>query len=189
LLRDVFDYSVRETAEALALSEANVKTQHHRARVALQNYERDRRVPDPAREGLSRAAMLRLLALSALGDVAAVERLLAQDVEAVNDANGEFYAIGRPARSSPRRVAVFFVRFSPKTRVLRAYAGMFNGLPGIATELEPVIEGGGRTVVNLFDADRTGAVTRYYGVLATRKLAHLPFAQAGLPPATLVSPS
>jgi RNA polymerase sigma-70 factor (ECF subfamily) len=178
LLRDVFDYSVRETAEALSLSEANVKTQHHRARASLEQYERDRRVPDPAREGLARAAMLRLLALSALGDVATLARFLAEDVMAVNDANGEFHAIGRPAYT-PLRVARFFVRFSPKTRVLRAHAGMFNGLAGVATELSPFIPGGGRITVNLFDVDPSGAITRYYGVLATRKLAHLPFAHVG----------
>jgi RNA polymerase sigma-70 factor, ECF subfamily len=179
LLRDVFDYSVRETADALSLSEANVKTQHHRARTLLSHYELDRRAPNPEREGSSRAAMLRLLALASLGDVAAVERLLAADVVAVNDANGEFYAIGRPAYT-PKRVAGFFVRFSPKARVLRAYAGMFNGLPGLITEMRPFIEGGGRTAVNLFDADASGAITRYYGVLATRKLAHLPFAQSSI---------
>src|SRR5499427_709758 len=32
LLRDVFDYSVKETAEALGMSEPNIKTAHHRAR-------------------------------------------------------------------------------------------------------------------------------------------------------------
>ena len=35
LLRDVFDYSVRETADALGMSEPNVKTTHHRARRAM----------------------------------------------------------------------------------------------------------------------------------------------------------
>lgn len=181
LLRDVFDYSVRETAEALALSEANVKTQHHRARASLEAYERDRRVPDPEREGRARAAMLRLFALASLGDVAAVESLLAQEVVAVNDANGEFFAIGRPARS-PRRVAGIFVRFSPKTRVLRAYAGMFNGLPGVATEMRPYIARGGHTAVNLFDIDASGAITRYYGVLAARKIGHLAFARGASAP-------
>src|SRR5262249_9608157 len=39
LLIDVFDYSVRETAEALGLSESNVKTTHHRARRALEGYD------------------------------------------------------------------------------------------------------------------------------------------------------
>jgi hypothetical protein len=125
--------------------------------------------------------MLRLFALAALGDVAAVESLLAQEVVAVNDANGEFFALGRPAYT-PRRVAGLFVRFSPKTRVLRAYAGMFNGLPGLATEMRPHIARGGHTAVNLFDVNGSGAITRYYGVLAARKIAHLAFARSASPP-------
>ena len=43
LLRDVFDYSVRETARALGFTEANVKTLHLRARRALAAYDRTRR--------------------------------------------------------------------------------------------------------------------------------------------------
>jgi len=37
LLRDVFDYSVQETAVVLDLSEANVKTSHHRARRTMRS--------------------------------------------------------------------------------------------------------------------------------------------------------
>jgi len=39
LLRDVFDYSVEETARALAMTVANVKTTHHRARHAMRAYD------------------------------------------------------------------------------------------------------------------------------------------------------
>jgi len=42
LLRDVFDYSVREAADALGMSEPSVKTTHHRARRAMRDYDRDR---------------------------------------------------------------------------------------------------------------------------------------------------
>src|SRR5205807_6487914 len=45
LLRDVFDYSVRETASALDLSEANTKTIHHRARQAMSAYDAARQAP------------------------------------------------------------------------------------------------------------------------------------------------
>ena len=48
LLRDVFDYSVEESARVLGLSEANVKTTHHRARKALAPYEAQRCRPSPA---------------------------------------------------------------------------------------------------------------------------------------------
>ncbi len=42
LLRDVFDYSVNETAEALGMSQPNVKTSHHRARNAMRSYDKTR---------------------------------------------------------------------------------------------------------------------------------------------------
>ena len=45
LLRDVFDYPVAETAAALEMSEANVKTTHHRARRAMAAYDRARCIP------------------------------------------------------------------------------------------------------------------------------------------------
>src|SRR5207244_2976494 len=45
LLRDVFDYSIKETAAALDRSEANVKTTHHRARRAMAGYDSARHLP------------------------------------------------------------------------------------------------------------------------------------------------
>src|SRR5262245_41591051 len=50
LLRDVFDYSVSETATVLAVSEGAVKTAHHRARRSMQDYDRKRvpRTPESA---------------------------------------------------------------------------------------------------------------------------------------------
>src|SRR5262249_45109954 len=42
LLRDVFDYSVNETAAALKMSEPNVKTTHYRARRAMNAYDQSR---------------------------------------------------------------------------------------------------------------------------------------------------
>ena len=47
LLRDVYDYSGIESAEALAMSVANLKTTLHRARRALADYDRNREPPSP----------------------------------------------------------------------------------------------------------------------------------------------
>src|SRR5207248_2077949 len=66
LLRDVFDYSVRETAGALGLSEANVKTTHHRARRAMRAYDASR-VP-PTRSVQDRTAAVLQRFLSCLRD-------------------------------------------------------------------------------------------------------------------------
>ena len=48
LLRDVYDYSIRETAQALRLTPSNVKTTLHRARQTLAAYDGERRPPTPA---------------------------------------------------------------------------------------------------------------------------------------------
>ena len=48
LLRDVFDFTVAETADALGLTPENVKTTHHRARRAMAAYDRRRCVPTRA---------------------------------------------------------------------------------------------------------------------------------------------
>src|SRR5215468_10628771 len=50
LLRDVFDYSVKETAGALDRSEANVKTTHHRARQTMAAYNGVRLPPSRTRQ-------------------------------------------------------------------------------------------------------------------------------------------
>jgi len=57
LLRDVIDYDVRETALALGMSEANVKTTHHRARRAMAAYNGARCPPTPARQAATGAAL------------------------------------------------------------------------------------------------------------------------------------
>jgi RNA polymerase sigma-70 factor (ECF subfamily) len=177
LLRDVLDYSVLETAQALGLSESNVKTSHHRARAALRTYEQDRRPPDIAREGQTRAAMVRLMACVALGDAQAVEALLAESVMAINDADGEFHAAGRPVFTR-HRVARMFVRLGPRVRVERVQAGMFNGLPGIVTLGPPYMPNVAPMIANLFDIDASGAIVAAYSVLASRKIGHLALARA-----------
>src|SRR5262249_19661998 len=118
LLRDVFDYSVREAAEALDMSAANVKTTHHRARHALRDYDGDRSIPTRDLEERTRAALGEFLASLASGDVGAIEALLADSVRAVNDAGGEFFAARVPILG-PHRVALFHHHISQR-RMLQA---------------------------------------------------------------------
>src|SRR5262245_2483200 len=62
LLRDVFDYDVRETADALGVSEASVKVTHHRARARMAAYDRARCIPTRGLQERTRAALERLVA-------------------------------------------------------------------------------------------------------------------------------
>src|SRR4029434_3703531 len=73
LLRDVFDYAVRETADALGMSEANVKVTHHRARRAMTAYDRNRCVATAALQAQTREALERFLVALSSPDGAAME--------------------------------------------------------------------------------------------------------------------
>src|SRR5207253_2562443 len=90
LLRDVFDYSVKETADALDLSEPNVKTTHHRARQAMASYDRNRRLPTAVAQDANRQALFQFLERLQANDVAGVEALLAENVKTTTDGGGEF---------------------------------------------------------------------------------------------------
>ncbi len=96
LLRDVYDYSGRDCAMALGLSVANVKTTLHRARRVLADYDRERQAPTAAQAARHRRALEKLLGCFASRDAKAMERLLAEEVQAISDAAGRYYAALRP---------------------------------------------------------------------------------------------
>jgi RNA polymerase sigma-70 factor (ECF subfamily) len=173
LLRDVYDYSTRECADALELSETNVKTTLHRARRALQDYDQ-RRLPPNARVRASTAAALeRLLACFASQDTAAMEALLARDVQAVSDGGGRFYAARKPVRGR-ETVALFFrniaregggpVRFEPH---------QWNGLPGVLVERNGLPDRFARRFTFAAEIDAEGLIRRTYAVLNPDKLGGL----------------
>ena len=77
LLREVFDYSVAETATALDLSAANVKTTHHRARRAMTRYDAHRRPPTRDLQETTRHALSRFMGALLHGDPGTIEAVLA----------------------------------------------------------------------------------------------------------------
>src|SRR5262245_973631 len=106
LLRDVFDYSVKETAEALGMSEPSVKTAHHRARRTMREYDRERRLPTRSLQEQTRLAMERFMNCLFNRDVAGAEALLAADVRHLADGGGEFIAARTPVVGR-NKVALF----------------------------------------------------------------------------------
>ncbi|MET9226219.1 RNA polymerase sigma-70 factor [Lentzea sp. NPDC003310] len=91
VLREAFDYPYREIAEIVQTSEVATRQLVSRARKHLAD---ERRVP------VERADQLRLLeafvAAAQAGDLAALEKLFAQDVVSWSDSNGAIRAAGRP---------------------------------------------------------------------------------------------
>jgi RNA polymerase sigma-70 factor (ECF subfamily) len=175
LLRDVFDYSVEQTADALDMSAANVKTTLHRARRAMRDYDRARVVPTRALQARTRDTLVRFLRGLAHDDQDDVEALLAEDVRALSDGGGERAAARKPVlgRDRVKRYALGIAR--------RRAAGMpfelrlVNGLPAVLT----AVQGGAADetvhVVTTCDVDASGRITRLYTVLATAKLGRVRF--------------
>ena len=174
LLRDVFDYSVRETAEALDLSEANVKTTHLRARRAMRDYDRRRRAPTRARQEQARRALERFLACLRNHDVAGAEALLAADARHTSDGGGEFFAARVPLVGREKVLRFYAYLAAQITPDMRFEIRMLNGLPAIVFERDDALRHAdpryARRSVTLCELDDEGRIRHLRSVLATRKL-------------------
>jgi len=74
LLRDVFGYSIEETAAALDLSFANVKTTLHRARKEMEKYDQQPHSANTSEAHVD--ALTRFFGMLVAGDVDGLEKLL-----------------------------------------------------------------------------------------------------------------
>jgi RNA polymerase sigma-70 factor (ECF subfamily) len=175
LLRDVFDYSVDETARALGISGANVKTTLHRARRAMQGYDRRRSVPTHALQQKTRDVLERFVGALARRDARALEGLLAADVRALNDGGGEFVAARRAVVGRDRVVRLMLGIAEHGGRVSAMELRVLNGLPAAVFELEGVGPRFARRVVLCCELDAEGRIDRLETVLATRKLTAVRF--------------
>jgi RNA polymerase sigma-70 factor (ECF subfamily) len=155
-----------------------VKTTHHRARKAMEAYDRARCIPTPERREKARVALQAFVAGLVQQDVAAIERLLASSVRALNDGAGEFSAARLPILGAPK-VALAYVKLSRRTEpVAFAQVQMLNGLPAMVIEYVSAPDGVARRFVLGLDVDAEGKITELFSVLATRKLTKVRFAAA-----------
>lgn len=173
LLRDVFDYSVQETATALGISEANVKTTHHRARKAVQDYDRTRRPITETLQAQARQVLEKFLGCLFNHDVAGAEALLAENVRQVSDGGGEFYAAKVPIVGR-EKVLLFHSRLiqiaASKSYEVHTEWRLLNGLPAIVFEIPNLPDGFAPRTVLLCQLNAEGRIAQLQSVLATRKL-------------------
>ncbi len=173
LLRDVFDYSTSETAEALGISEANAKVHLHRARHRLREYDRQRLAFDEERSAATKRALENFLQCLSTGDVAELEKLLAEDAVSLSDGGGQFYAALNPIRGR-HKVARLISGLQQKIRApLHFSFHTFNGLPSLVIEIPNAPAGFARRMVFQLETDANGRIHRMYNVLAARKLSAL----------------
>lgn len=175
LLRDVFDYSVIETARALQMTESNVKTTHHRARRAMSDYNQSRLLPTRQVQSQTRQVMEKFLSFLSNHDVAGLEGLLARDARQLSDGGGEFLAARVPVVGR-EKVALFNSRISQQLRGINTKVGwrMLNGMPAFIAEFDRVTEYLAPRHLTLCELDADGRIKRIYNVLATNKLTAVP---------------
>jgi len=172
ILRDVLDYSVAETSAALAMSQSSVKTTHHRARRAMEAYERRRCRPSAEVGARTQAALMRFLLALRAQDASAVEALLAADVEARSDGGGEFLTARVPLLG-PHRVARAYLKLTARrtTDSLRHEIRLLNGLPAVVVEdASPPNRWGPRWILQINVGD-DGLIRAVHTVVASAKLA------------------
>lgn len=170
LLRDVFDYSVKETAAALALTQANVKTTHLRARRAMRSYDRDRRPPTRTRQEETRVALERFLQGLAAGDVAAVESLLSAGVRTMGDGGGVHAAAPVPIVGRDKVMRLYLTTAQKLGAVSRFGVRMVNGLPALVMETTDAPAGWAPRVVLQVVLDEAGKIREIHSVTAPGKL-------------------
>lgn len=173
LLRDVFDYSVAETADALGVSEPDVKTTHHRARRAMEAYDRQRCRPTRELQDRTRAALASLMTAFNRGDLEGAERMLAGSIEALSDGGGEFFAARVPIRGA-ERVLKFYGNVARRSLEGASYRMVtVNGMPALLTEIPHHARGQAPRLLTMVELDADGRIARIYAVLASRKLTAL----------------
>ena len=169
LLCDVFDWSVKEAAEALGMTETAVKTMHHRARSALSAYEarRTRRTPELVEK--TRAALGRFLSALGSADGKTLESILHAEVRHLSDGGGEFFAARVPVVGRDR-VGRLMVGLTKRLQDQPRFAlRMVNGMPAVVMEREPGRKIAPRSVVQC-EINEDGSIRAIYWVLASKKL-------------------
>lgn len=169
ILRDVFDYSSAEAAEALEVSEANARQLHSRARRALAAYDATRRSITVERQEKTRLALERFVNCLVAGDTQAMQSLLAADVKVMSDGGAEFTANRVPVVGVSKVMALFFGLAKKSPPATRVEFRIMNGLPALIVE-RPAHGGFAPRFVLQADIDDDGKLANFYSVLSTRKL-------------------
>jgi RNA polymerase sigma-70 factor (ECF subfamily) len=170
LLRDVMDYSTSDTAEALDMTEANVKVVLLRARRKMKDYDKGGAQISPARQEATRNALEQFLLYLSTRDAAGLERLLAEDVVSLSDGGGEVNAARQPVRGRDNVLRLILGLARKSLVEPRFGVRMLNNLPTILVEdLRSIPKAATRYTIH-FEVDDDGRIRGLHAVLAPSKL-------------------
>ena len=171
LLRDVLGFSGREAADCLGTTEGSVRVLHLRARRALAGYDEARCIPTPELRERHRAVLQRFLDCLQAQDARGLEALLAEGVETVTDAAGEYTALATPLAGRERVARLYLMAaLHRQAGGTRQEIRLVNGLPAaLITLLAPVRRQAPRSLLRC-ELDAEGRIRLVHAVLAPRKL-------------------
>lgn len=175
LLRDVFDYSARATAELLSLSEENIRITHLRARRAMRDYDHHRCRPTSTLQEQTRNALMQFVRCLVTHDVDGAAALLTASVRTVTDGGGEYTALHQPLVGR-QAVLTLHMRVAQRRGAgARIALRSINGLPAVLIEYASAIKRQAPRVVMRCELDADGRIRELHTVLASRKLTAVRF--------------
>jgi RNA polymerase sigma-70 factor (ECF subfamily) len=173
ILRDVFDYSTKETAEALEMSEANIKVTLLRARRTMDSYDQNRISNFSKRAGELRDILQRFLSLLNAGDVQGLKKMLAADVVLVSDGGGEVNALAEPMYGREKVLRLIEKLYEANRDVTSTSLRNVNGEPTMLIDRSRVRPGHASFFTMHCELDETSQIRRFNFVFAPSKLATL----------------
>ena len=173
LLRDVFDYSTMETAEALVMSEANIKVTLHRARRIMGSYEKNRVSNFSRRVNEVRDTLQQFLSRLASGDVHGLKEMLAADVVLVTDGGGEINALADAVYGNEKVLRLIAKLYEANRDVTSTSIRNVNGEPAILVERSQMRPGHASFFTMHCELDEDSRMQRLHFVFAPSKLTAL----------------
>lgn len=173
LLRDVFDYSTIETAEALEMSESNIKVTLHRARRIMSAYDKNRVSNFSERVVRMRDTLQRFLSRLASGDVQGLRQMLAADVVLVSDGGGEVNALAEPMYGREKVLRLITKLYEANRDVTSTSLQHVNGEPVILIDRRRMRPGHASFFTMHCELDESSQIRRFNFVFAPSKLAAL----------------
>ena len=170
LLRDVLGYSARETAQALATSESNVRIAHHRARRALADYDEEHRRPssDPSEATLRALSTFMSCLLS--GDAAGLEKVIAESAVVITDGGGRYNASRLPLFGRERAIR-FHLRIAARRGPYAVPEPCtVNGLPAVLVRFHDGKKGAAPAALLRCDVARDGRIAAIQWILVPEKI-------------------
>jgi len=175
LLRDVFDYSARDTARLLDLSEENIRITHLRARRAMRDYDCNRCQPTKGLQEQTRDALAQFIRCLVLQDVEGAAALLTAAVRTVTDGGGEYTALHHPLVGR-NAVLTLHMRVAQRRGAgARVEFRVMNGLPAVVIEYASAVKRQAPRVVLRCEVDADGRIRELHTILASRKLTAVQF--------------